>query len=132
MIKLISDLFEIQLVRFVGAGGLATFVYYAIFVGSMRFAHVKYDRASVYAFIPSFILNFALQKFWAFRSTNLDDAVYQLAYFSLKNLVLFTVNYALLRALVERGKMRPLYAQIVLTVVLTVVSYFASRWIFTG
>jgi len=127
---LISSLFEIQLVRFIGAGGLATFVYYAIFVTLTEFSRVTYHRASVIAFVPSFSLNFALQKLWAFRNASVDDAAFQLALFSLKNLVFFGVNYMLLRALVERGRMRPLYAQVLLTIALTVVSYFVTGWIF--
>ena len=130
MTDLISYLLEIQAVRFLGAGGLATVVYYAIFLPLTERVLVKYDRASVIAFVPSFALNFVLQKYWAFRNSAVDDAVSQLVLFSAKNLILFSVNYVLLRALVERMRMRPRYAQILLTIALTFVSYFASHWIF--
>jgi putative flippase GtrA len=128
--EFVSYLLEVEIVRFLGAGGIATIIYFAIFLFLVELMGVRYDHASLVAFVPWFVVNFLLQKYWAFRSPAPDEAGLQLALFSLKNLLLFMVNYALLKALVERLDMRPRYAQVLLTIGLTAFSFFASQWIF--
>ena len=131
MRRLVQFLLKFQVVRFLGVGGVATLIYYAVFIPLLDGMHVQYILASVAAFFPSFAFNFWYQKKWAFRSADPDAMYRQFVLFALKNILFFAANTLFLYLLVEYGDLLPLRAQILITIGLTVASFFVSRRIFT-
>ena len=129
MRDLISSLLMIQFVRFLGVGGFATVLYYAVFISLLDMAGVQYLIASIAAFVPSFTFNFWMSKVWVFRNPDKRAVYRQLVWFTVKHLVAFGLNALFLYILVE-WRLSPLPAQLTLTAVYAAVSYFVSRWIF--
>ena len=122
-------LLELREVRFLVAGALATLLYYAIFA-PLAFSRLHYLACATYAFVPSFALNFLLQKFWAFESVSIEVIHRELALFVLKNLIFFVFNGFLLYVLVTHVRRRLLTAQVITTIILTPLAYIVYEFIF--
>ena len=123
-------LLEMQTVRFLIAGGISTVLYYMIFAPLTWWGKPHYLMCAVCAFLPSFALNFLLQKFWAFESTSIETANKELILFTLKNIAFFGFNTLLLDLFVRYVRLTPLYGQIATTVVLTPPAYYVYGVIF--
>lgn len=116
-------------VRFFGAGGVSTLLYYVIFTPLIRRYTSRYLMCSGIAFAVTFVVGFPLQKFWAFADHGMAAIEMEGALFFLKELGFFGLNALLLYWLVERRRFHPLWAQVGITPPQGILSYFLTRWI---
>ncbi len=122
---------QFEFVRFLGAGGVSGAIFSSIFFSQQLFTKIHY-RISLYtAFVPSFIVGFVLQKYWAFRSLNDDVLLLQLWLYSLKRFGFIGANDALLYLFVEVLGCRTIVAQIGIALLGAGFSYFILKAIFS-
>ncbi|MBI5004500.1 GtrA family protein [Candidatus Kaiserbacteria bacterium] len=127
MYDLLNRLLDLELVRFLGAGSASVALYYLIYLPLTLYRKDLYLWWTVVAFVPSVIANFLLQRFWAFDGGTMGMSV-QVALFLIKEVCFLGLNDLLLYILVQRG-VRPTWAQVFITPVLGVLSYFITHWI---
>lgn len=118
--------------RFLSAGGLGVLLYYLILYVLTDVMGIKYIISAVIASVANFSLNFVLQKFWTFKSKNTKDIYSQISKYAIMTIAIFIINLLLLYVLVEYVHFWYLFAQLLITILLTVMSYFVSRLIFTN
>jgi dolichol-phosphate mannosyltransferase len=119
-------------VRFCIAGGVGVVAYYAILYGFTEYLGVWYVASAIVAAIVNTASNFVLQKFWAFKDREMAVVGRQIVMYIIMS-VLFVVGNALsLYLMVQCLHMWYIGAQMILTVVITVISFVISRRIFIG
>jgi len=119
-----------QVLRFLTSGSISVSAYYITFYCSTEFWGVHYILSSIIAGILLGILNFTLQKLWTFKNKEKKGVQRQaMQYFALL-FSLFVLNTLFLYALVEYVHLWYILAQVISTVVLTIISYFVTRKIF--
>tara|TARA_B100000745_G_scaffold197436_1_gene130141 strand:- start:412 stop:810 length:399 start_codon:yes stop_codon:yes gene_type:complete len=119
-----------QITRFSLVGALSVFTYYALLYGFTEFMEVWYIASAFVAFVGYYVVNFSLQKFWAFRNKSKKYIRRQLTQFTFMAMGNWILNTALLYVLVEYFHIWYMYAQAMLTVMVSIIAYFALRWIF--
>jgi len=120
------------MLRFSTAGAATVSLYYLLLAFLTEVLGFWYLTSSIAAFLIGYATNFTLQKLWTFkeRSTHaLSRQVTLHLALQFGNLVL---NTTLLYLLVEYGQLWYITAQLILTVALSIESYFVSRWIFAS
>jgi len=120
-----------QMARFCITGALSVFTYYAILIGATELFHVWYIASAFLAFLSYFVTNFTLQKIWAFRDKSIQYIKRQLIQFSIMAVCNWTINTTLLYVLVEYAGMWYVSAQMILTIVVSIIAYFCLRYIFS-
>src|SRR3989344_1307889 len=121
-------LFEIM--RFLAAGSIGVMLYYTLLYALTDLAGVWYMLSAVIASVVNWTSNFILQKFWTFGDRGTQGMHRQAGQYSFLAGGLFAGNLALLYLLVEYARLWYLGAQVIVTMILTVISYFVSRRIF--
>lgn len=119
-----------QILRFSFVGALSVFTYYALLYGLTEFFRIWYIISAAVAFVGYYIVNFSLQKIWTFRNKSKRYIKRQLTQFTLMAIANWTLNTSLLYVLVEYGHMHYMLAQGILTIIVSIIAYFALRWIF--
>ena len=119
-----------QVVRFSIVGALGVFTYYVLLYGLTEFAAMWYILSAVVAFTGYYIVNFLLQKFWAFQNKDKKYIKRQLIQFTIMAVGNWILNTSLLYVLVEYAHMWYILAQGILTIVVSIIAYFALRYIF--
>ena len=119
-----------QVVRFSIVGAVSVFTYYALLYGLTEFADVWYILSALAAFIGYYAVNFLFQKFWAFRNKDRKYIKRQLVQFTIMAVGNWILNTSLLYVLVEYAHMWYMLAQGILTIVVSIIAYFALRYIF--
>lgn len=119
-----------QIVRFSVVGAFSVFTYYALLYGLTEFVGLWYILSAFAAFIGYYIENFLFQKFWAFRNKDRRYIKRQLVQFTLMAIGNWVLNTSLLYVLVEYAHMWYMLAQGILTIVVSIIAYFALRYIF--
>ena len=120
-----------QAARFCIAGAAGVIAYYAALYWLTEFFGVWYIASAIIGFILNTGLNFSLQKFWTFQNKETHRAGHQLVLYSLVTTSLLTLNALCLYCMVQYLHMWYIGAQVILTVVLTITSFFATKRIFT-
>lgn len=116
-----------RVLRYLAAGGMGAATNLATLYALTEFFHVWYLFSSIIAVSVSFIVSFILQKFWTFRSMDLDRVPVQLPMhlsLSFANLVLNTV---LMYLLVDYIHLWYMLAQVIVAGVLAVANYTIYR-----
>lgn len=88
--------------------------------------------SAVIASIVNWSSNFVLQKFWTFQDKDTNRIHRQAGAYVVMAACLFIANLLLLYLLVEYVKLWYLVAQVIVTILLTIVSYFITSRIFTA
>jgi dolichol-phosphate mannosyltransferase len=121
-----------QVLRFLSAGGLGVLLYYLILYILTSVAGVWYMVSAVIASIVNYSVNFVLQKFWTFENKSTKNIHQQVGKYLGLTLTLFLVNLLALYALVEYAHLQYLVAQVVVTIILTIISFLVSARIFAN
>ncbi|PIT88747.1 MAG: hypothetical protein COU29_00670 [Candidatus Magasanikbacteria bacterium CG10_big_fil_rev_8_21_14_0_10_36_32] len=121
-----------QVLRFLSAGGLGVLLYYLVLYGLTDLIGVCYIISAVIASIANLILSFILQKFWTFENKNRKNVRRQMIIYTTMWILFLAANLLLLYVMVEYAHFWYLAAQAIITVVLTVTSYFATKKIFAN
>lgn len=119
-----------QVTRFSIVGGLSVFVYYFLLFGLTEFFSVWYILSAAVAFLGYYCINFSLQKFWAFQNKDKKYIRRELTQFTIMAIGNWILNTSLLYFLVEYAHMHYMLAQGILTIIVSIIAYFALRWIF--
>ncbi len=122
----------LRIIRFLSAGGLGVSLYYLILYTFTDLFGMWYIASAIIASLVNWASNFVLQKYWTFQNKDARDIRWQAVSYAVMAAVLFVSNLLLLYALVEYVHIWYLGAQVIVTVVLTVASYFVTRRIFSG
>ncbi len=120
-----------QVLRFLSAGAVGTLLYYVTLYGLTEYLKVWYVTSAIIAGILNYSSNFILQKVWTFQSKQLQGVHKEAGKYATLAAALFVLNVALLYALVEYAHLWYLAAQVIVTIVLTIISFFVTRWIFS-
>jgi putative flippase GtrA len=121
-----------QILRFLIAGALGVSLYYLILYVLTDLVGVWYVASATVAGIANYTSNFLFQKFWTFKNKDAANIHRQAFKYLVLMILLFINNLALLYALVEWANLWYLKAQIIVTVIVTVISYLVSRRIFAN
>ncbi|OHA35019.1 MAG: hypothetical protein A3A22_02310 [Candidatus Taylorbacteria bacterium RIFCSPLOWO2_01_FULL_45_34b] len=121
-----------QVPRFCVSGGAGVAVYYIGLYTLTEFAHVWYVLSAIIAFVLNFLVNFTLMKLWTFRGKGSKEIKRQLVTYFIMAIGFLVANTTLLYVLVEYAHIQYLVAQGVLTVFLSIASFFITRKIFTN
>ncbi len=121
-----------QIMRFLSAGGLGVLLYYLILYILTDIADVWYMVSAVIASVVNYGSNFVLQKFWTFKNKNTINIYPQVGKYTVLMVSFFVANLFLLYVLVEYAHLWYLAAQVIVTILLTAISYLASRRIFAN
>lgn len=119
-----------QITRFFIVGSFSVFVYYALLYGLTEYAGIWYVISAAVAFVIYFAVNFASQKWWAFRNTDKRQLNRQLAQFTAMAVANWILNTSLLYLLVEYAGLWYMLAQAILTIVVSIIAYIGFRYIF--
>ena len=119
-----------QFVRFCSAGGVGVLLYYSILYTATELVGKWYMVSAVMASVVNWTANFVLQKVWTFKNKETKDIFKQAFSYAKMAVMLSAANLVLLYALVEFMGFWYLAAQAVVTVILTLVSYFVTKGIF--
>lgn len=128
----------LQTYRYAACGGINTVVslglYYITFKFILKaqdldlgfFAFKSHTAALFIAFCFSFPFGFFLMKYVVFSDSNMKGKIQLLRYFMLY-LFNLSLNYLLLKLLVEQFHVYPTFAQLITTAVIICFSYLAQR-----
>ena len=119
-----------QIGRFCLGGGAGVIVYYATLTLLTEIFGIWYIASAVVAWVLNYCVNFTIQKFWTFRNMDRQKARHQLVLYFAMSVGFLVIGTPLLYALVEWGGLPYLGAQVLLTITLSVASYFVTRRIF--
>lgn len=120
-----------RVVKFCVGGGLGVATYYASLYILTEFVHFWYVVSAIIAFILNYAVNFTVQKFWTFENKDIKAIQQQIVMYFSMGVVFLPTNTLLLYLLVEYVHVQYLLAQLILTGLLSVISYFITHKIFT-
>ncbi len=121
-----------RIVRFCIVGGFAVGIQWAVLYGLTEFIGVFYLLSAATAFIVSTGASFLLQKLWAFQNKEVEGAGRQLVFYFVMKGIFLALDVVLLDILVEVLHVWYMWAQMLLTVVFSIISYFLSERIFVS
>jgi putative flippase GtrA len=119
-----------QIVRFGITGAVAIGLYYGILYALTEFLSVWYLLSAIVTYLFNVTSNFLLHKFWTFKNKDTQKVRQQMLLYLVMCIVFFAVNTASLYVLVDIIHLWYIYAQVILTVILSAISYFLTKQIF--
>jgi dolichol-phosphate mannosyltransferase len=124
-----SILFQ-KIARFLLSGGAVMAAYFAPYYLLTQFCGVWYLFSAIVASVTSSATNFILQKFWTFQKKSVANLRQEVIEFSLVSLGIAGANCGMLYVFVDKLHFNYLLAQVIVTGILCVASYFIIEWIF--
>ena len=119
-----------RIIKFCLSGGVGVGLYYITLYCLIEFMNVWYVASAVIAFVINQVANFILQKLWTFENADTKAVHIQAVRYISMALSFLILNTASLYVLVDLIHV-PLYvAQVLLTFILSVLSYFITAKIF--
>ena len=119
-----------QVVRFCVAGAAGVIAYYTALYGLTEYFGVWYVISAVIGFILNTGLNFTLQKFWTFQNKETHTVGRQLVLYATTMISFLIGNTVFLYLMVEYLHMWYIGAQMILTAVISALSFVISSRIF--
>jgi len=119
-----------RVARFLISGGLVIAAYYAPYYVLTEFCGVWYLLSSIVASIISSVINFILQKFWTFENKSRVNMHLQVIQFCVVSIGYTAANGGMLYVLVGKLHLHYLLAQIIVSSIIGILSYWISGWIF--
>lgn len=119
-----------QAVRFCIAGAAGVLAYYTALYCLTEYLGVWYVASAVVGFILNTGLNFTLQKFWTFQNKETRMVHRQIVLYVAMTISLLVGNTVFLYLMVQYLHMWYIGAQMILTVVISILSFIFSGRIF--
>lgn len=119
-----------QIIRFGATGVLTVGLYYWILYTLTELFHVWYLLSAIIAYIFNITSNFLLHKFWTFKDKDTKKVHQQMFWYLIMCIVFFLANTGFLYLLVDVMHLWYIHAQIILTIILSIISYFLTKTIF--
>jgi len=123
-----SDLKKV--VRFCIGGAIGCGAYYAALYGLTEYAGWWYVVSAMAGYILNTAISFVIQKYWTFGDQGTKTLGTQIKAYFVMNVFFFVLNALLLWLLVAHAHIWYIYAQIIVTAVITVLSYIGTQMIF--
>ena len=117
-------------VRFCIAGAAGIVVYYASLYYLTEYLGVYYIASAVVGFILNTVLNFFLQKFWTFQNKDAELVHRQVMLYVAMAVSFLIGNTLFLYLMVQYLHMWYIGAQVILTVIISILSFIISGRIF--
>lgn len=119
-----------KIIRFIVSGGTAAIVHFSLLYILTEFFGIWYLVSSGIAFLIAFLVSFAMQKYWTFRSMETGKIKRQLPQHLAIAVFNLFLNLALVFAFVEFLGLWYMLAQVITTILIAIESFFAFRYIF--
>ena len=119
-----------QIMRFLSSGVFGTLLYYTILYTLTEYAGVLYVYSAIVAGILNWCSNFAFHKLWTFGKRDIAGTHIEMGRYLVLVGILLSLNTSLLYALVEFFDLWYIAAQLLVTVVITIISFIFTRKIF--
>lgn len=119
-----------QTVRFCVTGAVGVVAYYATLYGLTEYFGVRYVVSAVIGFVLNTGLNFTIQKFWTFQNKESRMVGRQFMLYVVMIVSFLAGNTVFLYLMVEYLHMWYIGAQVILTVVISALSFIISGRIF--
>ena len=119
-----------QVMRFCIAGAAGVITYYAALYCLTEYLGVWYIASAMIGFILNTGLNFILQKFWTFQNKETTIVHRQLVLYLLMTVSLMVLNMLCLYFMVQYLHLWYIGAQMILTVIISILNYICSGKIF--
>jgi len=116
-----------RVLRYLIAGGLVAIIDFVLLYILTDFFHVWYLTSSLAALLIAFIVNFLLQKFWAFQNHSLAGVHMQFSLYVLLLGVNIILNTILLYLFVEQAHLWYLLAQLLTSAMLACMNFIVYR-----
>ena len=121
----------LQLIRYSISGGTAIAVYYVLLYALTELLAVWYMISASIATIVSLVINFTLHKFWTFKNYDLTVVHIQFGWYTALKIALSLANVILLYILVDYLSLHYLVASVLLTIILSLISFILTNIIFS-
>ena len=121
-----------RIIRFLSAGGVGVLLYYLIIYTLTDLLGLWYIASALIASVVNWSSNFILQKFWTFDNRITKNIRQQARKYAVMATGMFVANLLLLYTLVEFVHFWYLGAQVIVTVLLTIASYYITSRIFSS
>lgn len=121
---------KMKIMRYVISGGMATATNLLFLFILTDFIGVWYVVSAVFSYLVSFIVSFSMQKYWTFKDNSSDRIGSQAIWYisvTTANLGLNTLGIFLL---VHYGHFHYLLAQLIVSLLIAIESYFIYRLVF--
>jgi len=119
-----------KIFRFLISGGIVITAYYIPYYLLTEFCGVWYLTSSIIASVICSVVNFILQKLWTFENKSMANVHLQAITFALVSLGYTVANGGMLYLLAGKLHLHYLLAQVIVSSIIGIVSYFISDWIF--
>jgi len=119
-----------EIMRFCIGGGMGLGVYYVALYVLTEFANLWYPISAIIGSIFNYGISFLFQKYWTFKNKDSAMIPKQVTFYFLMSVSLTFANSILLYLLVEYANLKYLIAQVIITVILSVISYLVTKRIF--
>ena len=119
-----------EIIKFCLGGGVAVVVGYIILYALTEYVMLWYVLSSVIAYLTSNTINFIIQKFWVFGNVNQKAIQKQYSLYMILTVLYFLINTVMIYVLTEYCHIYYILSQIILTVVISIASYFTTKKIF--
>ena len=119
-----------QVVRFLIAGGLGALLYVVVLLLLTEVLHFWYLGSVVIARIINSVINFVIQKYWAFSNKKDSRIKQQLWPYIKVSVLLLAITILGMYVLVDTLKVHYLVAQILLVPLQGYLSFMLTRWVF--
>ena len=110
-------------IKYLISGGSAAALMFVLLYAFTEYLHIWYLFSSVLATIVQIVINFCLQKFWAFRGDHAKQTHHQFMMFIGLNVFNLAVNATGMYLLVDLVRLWYMLAQFLMAVVLAAESY---------
>lgn len=110
--------------RFLASGGTATFVNISSLYFFVRFLHLWYIIASIFAFLCGFLISFSLQKFWTFEDLSKENIKKQFIMFFFTVLIGVILNTSIVYVCVGYFTMNYILGQFIAGVFIAIMNFF--------
>ena len=120
-----------RVAKFCLSGGVGVGLYYITLYSLTELVHVWYVASAISAYVINQVTNFILQKLWTFENGDTKDVHVQAIKYIGMGLLFLLLNTTLLYMLVEWVHIQLYISQVILTLILSILSYFITRKIFT-
>ncbi len=110
-------------IKYIFAGGLATFVNLAVLFICVEYFHFWYLTGAVVAFIFGVMTSYTLQKFWTFKDVERGNMHIQFFWFTIFALAMLGLNTLLMYVLVDIFLIWYLLAQAISSLCIALINY---------
>ena len=121
-----------RLFRYLTAGGTSAVVDLGLLYIFTDIFDIHYLISAVIAFLASFAVSFALQKFWTFQDHSVEHVHRQATVYFIVAAVNLLLNTILMYVLVDIVHVWYIFSQILASGLIACESFFISRYIFKG